>query len=68
MLERIGRWTIDQKGFAKAMAAKPLIPADGPQRDRFFLLALVCRRSLAGTQPGSSKLERDLFPFLPRAR
>lgn len=67
MLQGIDRWTIGRQDFARATAATPPIPVDGPQRDRFFRLALACRRPLAGIQPGSSKLERDLFPFLPRA-
>src|SRR5262245_11830353 len=67
MLELTGRRTIGHRGSARVMVAKPPIPADGPQTDRSFRLALVCRRFLADTQPGSLKLERDLFPFLLRA-
>jgi hypothetical protein len=44
---------IGQRGFARATAAWPPTPADGPRRDRFFPRVLACRRSLAGTQPGT---------------
>jgi hypothetical protein len=47
MLELTGRSTTDRQGFAIATAAMPPIPADGYPRDRFFQLALACRRSLA---------------------
>jgi len=50
---RTGRRTIGHRGFSRAMEAWLPTPADGLQRDRFFQLALACRRSLADTQPGT---------------
>ena len=48
VIRALGRRSkIGHQGFARAMAAKPPIPADGPRRDRFFPRALACRRSLA---------------------
>ena len=69
VIRALGRRSkIDHLGYATVTEAKPLIPADGLRRDRFFRLALACRRSSASTQPERLTQSQDPRPFWSRSR
>ena len=54
VMRALGRRSkIGHQGSVTAMAAKPTTAVDGLRLDRFFQLVSACRRSLAGTQPGT---------------
>src|SRR4030095_2705075 len=63
MLARTDCYRFSRRGSARVMATKQPALDGCPHSDPPFRLALVCRRSLAGTRPGTARPDWDPLPF-----